>query len=65
MTQAQMAERLGCSVRKVCDLEKRPDRVSLSTLRVYYNAVGTDARTWIKEFADSFFEQDVELNSTS
>ena len=55
MTQADMAKRIGRSVPTIVEIEKRPDQVSISTLRDYYNVCGTDARVWIKEFVDSFF----------
>lgn len=55
MTQADMAKHLGKSTATIVEWEKRPDQVSLSVLRDYYNACGTDARVWIKEFVDSFF----------
>ena len=55
MTQTDMAKRLGKSTQTIVEWEKRPDQVSITTLRDYYNACGTDARVWIKEFVDSFF----------
>lgn len=55
MTQTDMAKRLGRSTQTIVEWEKRPDKVSLTTLRDYYNVCGTDARVWIKEFVDSFF----------
>ena len=55
MTQSDLAKKLGRSTATIVEWEKRPDQVSLTTLRDYYNLCGTDARVWIKEFVDSFF----------
>ena len=55
LTQEDMAEKLGCSVPKLINMEKNPDSVPIGTYGKYYHHVGADGKAILERYVNGLF----------
>lgn len=55
VTQKNMAEKLGCSVTTLVEMEKHPDKIDLGTLGRFYQHVGADGKAILERYVNGFF----------
>ena len=54
MTQGELAEKMGCGVSSLVELEKRPDEMTISQLGKVYQLVGVDGKVILEKLVNDF-----------
>lgn len=55
MTQGELAEKMGCGVSRLVELEKNPENMTLQQLGKVYQLVGVDGKVVLEKLVSDFF----------